>query len=401
MDLIIIIIFLCCCCFCISLSGGGYFYITNSSNKNTSEQSPSNTSGQLLSNTSGQSPNTSEPSLSDKSQITTIKPTTTTPKPVIKWVICGNDATQMPTIAYSYDGKLWEQVKSIISIPGLFNSVAYNGKMWVAVGQARTFIIATSTDGINWKLNDFSNQYNGSGTSICWTGSMWVAVGYTTQPATGWSIASVVTSIDGLNWSRVYNSNNGNTYFQSVAYNPDIKTLVASGGNSTAYSKDGNNWISIYSSAITDNGIMQITIINSQFVATVMSNQANLINSTDGITWNRYNNTIPFNVMSNPNKIILFKNIMIIGGLGAFQTGYSSDQGKTWTGSLTSFNTLNITNNIATYNSDIVLAVGYDRKTKEKTTLGQILTSTDGINWSSNNVSFMQQIQSIASNIPL
>ena len=390
MDLIIIILFFCCCCCCIILSGGGYFYITNTSN--TSEQA---------SKTSTLSPNISGQSSSDNSQITTIKPTTTTPIPVIKWVICGNNTTQMPTIAYSYNGKLWEQVKSIISIPGMFNSVAYNGNMWVAVGQARTFIIATSTDGIIWKLNDFSNQYNGSGQSICWTGSMWIAVGYTTQPATGWAIASIVTSIDGLNWSRIYNSNNGNTYFSSVAYNPSIKTLVASGGNSTAYSKDGINWTSINSSAITDNGIMQITIINSQFVAAVMSNQANLINSTDGITWNRYNNTISGNVMSNPNKIILFKNIMIIGGFGAFQTGYSSDQGKTWTGSLTSFNSLNITNSIATYNSDIVLAVGYDRKTKENTTLGQVLTSTDGINWSSNNISFMLQIQSIASNIPL
>jgi len=396
MDLLIIIILLCCCCCCIILSGGGYFYITKKSNTSNT----SNTSEQA-SNTSTLSSTISDQSSSEKSQITTIKPTTT-PIPVIKWVICG-DNPEMPQIGYSYDGKIWKQVKSIISKTGAFNSVAYNGTMWVAVGQAGNFfIIATSIDGINWKLNDFSNQYNGSGKSICWTGSMWVTVGSTTQPATGWAIASVITSTDGLNWSRVYNSNNGNTYFISVAYNPSIKILVASGGNSLAYSKDGINWTGISSSAITDNGIMKITIINSQFFATVTSNWANLINSTDGITWNRYNNVIPHNIMSNPDKIGLFNNTMIAGGFGVFQLAYSSDQGKTWIGSLTALNSLNRIIDIATNNSDIVLAVGYDRNREGAKMVGQVLTSTDGIKWSLPNfITFMSQINSIASNIPL
>ena len=55
------------------------------------------------------------------------------------------------------------------------------------------------------------------------------------------------------------------------------------------------------------------------------------------------------------------------------------------------------TNSIATYNSDIVLANG----SAGKETVGQILTSNDGIKWSSNNISFMIEIQCIASNIPL
>jgi hypothetical protein len=417
MNLIIILLLICCCC-CIILSGG-YFYITNSSNKNTSELSPNipgkSTSVQSSSTLVQPQSTLEQPqSISDQSSnksdqlqtTTTIKPTTTTtPPPVIKWVICGKDNAEIPTIGYSYDGKIWKQVKSIISISGMFNSVAYNGTLWVAVGQARTILIATSTDGIDWKLNNFSNQYNGSGYSICWTGSMWVIAGSTTQPSTGWSIAAIITSTDGLNWSQAYNSNNGNTYFSSVAYNPSIKTLVASGGNFTAYSKDGINWTSIHSSAITDNGIMKMTIINSQFVAAVMSNQANLINSTDGITWNRYNNIIQHSVMSNPNKISFFNNTMIAGGFGHFQLAYSSDQGKTWIGSVKSFNadySSNVINDITTNNSDIVLAVGYDRNRAGAKMVGQVLTSTDGIKWSLPNlITFMSSITSIASNIPL
>jgi hypothetical protein len=397
MDLIIIIILLCCCS-CIILSGGGYFYITNSSNKITSEQL----------STTKQSPNTSEQSPNTSEQLSS----TTTPIPVIKWVICGNDIKGLPSIAYSYDGKLWEQVKTIILengkiwnlVTGMFNSVAYNGTMWVAVGQVNLFfIIATSINGINWKLNDVSNQYNGSGKSICWTGSMWVAVG-STNIGTTCCEASVITSTDGLNWIRTYNSTIVNTYFNSVAYNPSIKTLVASGGNSTAYSKDGINWTSIScvtSSVIRDLGITKITIINSQFVAAVGAG-TNLINSTDGITWNRYNNTIPSDIMSNPDKISLFNNTMIAGGFGVFQLVYSSDQGKTWIGSLTALNSLNRIFDIATNNSDIVLAVGYDRNRAEAKMVGQVLTSTDGIKWSLPNfITFMSQINGIASNIPL
>jgi hypothetical protein len=106
--------------------------------------------------------------------------------------------------------------------------------------------------------------------------------------------------------------------------------------------------------------------------------------------------------MSNPDKICLFNNTMIAGGFGVFQLAYSSDQGKTWIGSLTALNSLNRIIDIATNNSDIVLAVGYDRNREGAKMVGQVLTSTDGIKWSLPNfITFMSQINGIASNIPL
>jgi hypothetical protein len=165
MNLIIIILIFCCCCCSIILSGG-YLYITNSSSKITSGQLP----------ITKQSPYTSEqsPVTSKQSPITSeqLPSTTTTPIPVIKWVICGKDNTDMPTIGYSYDGKLWKQVKSIISKTGAFQSVAYNGTMWIAVGPI-DFKIASSIDGINWTLNNYESS-NGRGSSICWG---WFIVG--------------------------------------------------------------------------------------------------------------------------------------------------------------------------------------------------------------------------------
>jgi hypothetical protein len=109
--------------------------------------------------------------------------------------------------------------------------------------------------------------------------------------------------------------------------------------------------------------------------------------------------------MSNPNIISLFNNIMIAGGFGYFQLAYSSDQGKTWISIIKSFNadySNNVIFDIATNNSDIVLAVGYDRNRAEAKMVGQVLTSTDGIKWSLPNlITFMSSITSIASNIPL
>jgi hypothetical protein len=94
---------------------------------------------------SGQSPITSEQSPVTTEQLII----TTIPIPVIKWVICGVDIGGLPTIAYSYDGIKWTQIKSIISKNGVFQSIAYNGQMWVAVSTSTNFIIATSTNGIN------------------------------------------------------------------------------------------------------------------------------------------------------------------------------------------------------------------------------------------------------------
>jgi hypothetical protein len=393
MDLILIIIILCCCSYyCIILLGGSYFYITNTSSEITSKQSPNISE---LSSTSKQS------STSEQSS-TTIKPiTTTTPIPVIKWIICGTDVEGLPTIAYSYDGTEWTQTKNIISKNGTFQSIAYNGQMWVAVGQSTNFIIAISTDGINWTLNNFSNSYYGIGTSIYWSGSLWVTVGYANLTGNG-VVAAIVTSTDGLNWSIIDHKKytNSNSSFNTVVYNPSVNTWVAAGsegGNSlVVYSKDGINWIKTNNPIIRDNGIMKITIINSQFVATVMS-YINLIYSTDGITWNQFTNIIPNNIMSNPFKIILFNNIMIIGGLGLFQIGYSTDEGKTWKGSIESYITLNITNNIVANKSNTILAVGYDRKTVTNKSIGQILSSTDGINWSASTISFMTIINDVVS----
>lgn len=398
MDLIIIIILFCCCCYSIILSGGGYYYITNNSSKITSEQSPT-VLGQTLS--LNQLPTLDQSAKLDQSQITTIiKPTTTTPIPVIKWVICGNDNKGLPSIAYSYDGKLWTETKNLIPDNGTYNgfgSIAYNGKMWIAVGPDE-FRIVTSTDGINWILNNYKKDRGWSGLDICWGDSLWVIVGIKRDPNTGWSFGCILTSKDGLDWSEITGDF---PILYSVKYNPDINIwVVGSSQQMFLYSKDGIEWEKIYVKNLgfdTQEAISSINVINSQFIATVATNGPRLITSPFGKNWKIFD----YIRILNPVKIILFKDIIIVGGSGDFHLGYSLDQGKTWVGSVSSDATNNVTEDISTNNSDIVLAVGYFVNRTENKLLGQILTSNDGKKWTVSKVAFMSRINGITSNIPL
>jgi hypothetical protein len=302
-----------------------------------------------------------------------------------------------PKIGYSMDGGSWVEVNiNINGAWGTLNSVAYNNNMWVSVGaQVSDALIVTSTDGKNWNINNFYSPSTLN--EVCYGNSLWVIVGNGRDPFTGWSIANIITSVDGLNWKESYRHNTSNTFFSGVAYNKFNGTWVAcGGGNLICYSKNGKDWQKSNTNINGHESFIKVSVINSEFVVTAVS-WNNLLYSSNGINWN--SRPITSQIMSNPFKVILYNGKLIAGGLGKYQIVYSVNNGDSWGGNLDSFNTLNITNYIATDN-DMVIAVGYDRKTYSNTH-GQILNSYDGINWKSNLISFITNIQCIASNIPL
>lgn len=108
-------------------------------------------------------------------------------KPTMTENFCVLTGAGTNTLAVTYDGKTIIGLgNSIFSVVG--NSVAYNGKIWVAVGSGGT-AIATSTDGLNWVARASPLSV---GNSVAWNGKLWVVVGSGT--------ATVVTSVDGTNW---------------------------------------------------------------------------------------------------------------------------------------------------------------------------------------------------------
>jgi hypothetical protein len=268
--------------------------------------------------------------------------------------------------------------------------------MWVIVGESIGYIkIVTSTDGIIWTPND---NYNSKGRcrEVYWNGSFWLGAGYTADPTTSWAVANILMSTNGYRWTESFKHTKQNTSFNTIVYNRSINMWVAAGDKLIVYSKDGIDWKIVD----TTLGILKLTVINSQFIGTVTSSMPYLISSSDGITWNLYNNNsyIPNGIMGNPEKVMLFKNNFIIGGFGAYQLAYSNN-GNYWSGTLESYSSLNRTLFIAT-NNNFIVAVGYDNKTNNRA-FGQTLISSDGISWSPSLITFIINISGVASNIPL
>ena len=235
------------------------------------------------------------------------------------WVAVG-DGTN--TIAYSINGQYWypsNNSMNIFSNGG--NGIAWNGTIWVAVGGG-TNTIAYSSDGINWTgSNNSTTIFSYGGYGIAWNGTIWVAVGGGTN--------SIAYSSDGINWTG---ANNSTTIFSyggdGIAWNGEIWVAVGEGNNTIAYSSDGINWtgsnnsttiFSLYGSGIAWNG--------SLWVAVGEGNNS-IAYSSDGINWTGVGTSI----VSTIGKCVTWYaayNMWIVVGGGSYDIGYSRD-GINW-----------------------------------------------------------------------
>ena len=155
-------------------------------------------------------------------------------KQTVNFVAAGNS---IRTLAYSYDGKAWNDVNNsasnIFTITG--RGVAYGNNLWVALGEG-TNRLAISTNGTNWTIR--SSPFSTRGISAAWNGSIWVAVGQGTN--------SIAYSYDGTTWTGVTNSTtNFFTRGYGVAWSSSLNRWVAVGEGTThtiATSSNGTSW---------------------------------------------------------------------------------------------------------------------------------------------------------------
>jgi hypothetical protein len=155
-----------------------------------------------------------------------------------------------PAIIYSTDGINWtlsESASSLFSGVNSVNSLAYNGKIWLAGGSiSEQGVIVYSYDGINWS-NTGSTIFTSSGNpcnSIAWNGSIWVAV----------SGGIIAYSYDGIIWYDTEQTViNENCY--TVAWNGSLWLAggqIDGGTNQIAWSYDGIVWSSSGQTIIDD-----------------------------------------------------------------------------------------------------------------------------------------------------
>ena len=286
------------------------------------------------------------------------------------------------TIATSYDGITWTGLgNSIFSYSG--QGVAWNGTLWVAVGggdRDEDNTIATSPDGITWTGlgNDMFDQdfagYSSYGYGVAWNGTLWVAVGQGTA-AGGASTTTIATSPDGITWTPVNNSN----YLFYPGYGVDWNgTLwvavggVGEGTNTIATSPDGITWTGLgtsifsqYGRGVAWNGTLP-KIKNQQPIVAVGQGTNSIATSYDGITWTGLGTSI----FSWRGRGVAWNGTWWVAVGSGTNSIATSPDGITWTGRGTSIFT---DGNGVAWNGTLWVAVGYGINT--------IATSPDGITW--------------------
>jgi hypothetical protein len=207
-----------------------------------------------------------------------------------RYLIAGSsfNGTGGNTIVYSNDnGTTWTPSPNCNNIfNNSCNSIAYNGRRWVAGGQGLN-TLAYSDDGINWLPSNNGNNLFMFVNTVVWGNGMWIAGGY--------GVTKVAYSYDGLEWISSTSGNNlffggcskitfGNSMFVAAAtigfYN--LSTILG-------YSRDGINWTQATPSSMTDiydigySKSLNQWMITGEFVSTGNSNENDLtlVNTVD------------------------------------------------------------------------------------------------------------------------
>lgn len=151
--------------------------------------------------------------------------------------------------------------------PPKFNKVMFAGGQYVAVGE---LVTATSQDGIVWDVRDFTDRLQ----DVCFANSLYVAVGSSGQ------LHAIFTSSDGKQWTKRYSGVSSGLlkvlYFKN-------RFLAIGHSGALVVSTDGTTWTSIatgttsslYDAASNDNNVV------------IVGAGGTVLTSVDGVVWNK------------------------------------------------------------------------------------------------------------------
>jgi hypothetical protein len=318
-----------------------------------------------------------------------------------RYVIGGDKDRGYPTsIVYSYDGIMMNPIQN--DPLNTCYGVAFNGSLWVAVGDhgggGGGVSFATSTDGINWTPgphdlsgNPFNNYY---GTCIAWNGSYWLA---------GGRGPNFMKSYDGYNWTGSPNIMFPDGNVAAIVWNGSYWLALAgytTGDVTVAESNDGITWTPVPTGPFVGGNGKGLAWNGSVWVAVGRSSDADTIKRTiaisrDGVSWayvdNPFDDSWGFGVAWN-GSYFLVAGSNVPERLGVIK----SYDGFTWTP--VSLPTLTTHTGITVcWDGNRWVIGGYN------TTNTFLAFSTDSINWTVNIAPYNigQGVLSIAARIPL
>ena len=197
------------------------------------------------------------------------------------WLAVGNVRSGI-SAACSYDGLIW----SAISLRNYnLSSICWSGYEWLIIGPSETpghKTIISSYDGINFNYNDIPNDVSTITNNNC-EGAVTI---YNQYVYVGKGIFSIANSNDGINWNGI---NNVFINGRAVAFNGNIWVAVGDGVYSIAYSYDTIEW-----HGVSTNLLIGITVVwnGTLWIAagsynTNDPNGSNFYYSYDGVNWNK------------------------------------------------------------------------------------------------------------------
>jgi hypothetical protein len=231
--------------------------------------------------------------------------------------------------------------------------------------------VMTSSDGITWTSRTSAADNNW--TSVCWginTG-LFIAVSNTGTNN------RVMVSSNGINWRFYYSlpNNNWNSIIWCEELNVYVAIASAGANNKIAFSSNGYNWIS--SSTTVDNGLSCIVWSPYLNIFSILTIQySDLVNPTTILSnWNTSTPSTQLTKAIRSSIWISDLNLYIISGAtGLLMT---SSDGINWT-----TRTVPVNNNWNSleWSSSLQLLVAVSNS---GTASNSIMTSPDGINWTS------------------
>jgi hypothetical protein len=267
-----------------------------------------------------------------------------------------------------------------------WQSVTYGNGVFVAVGGGKiTNRVMTSPDGLTWTSRTSSgsdNQWN----SVTYGNGLFVAVS-----SFGNINDKVMTSPDGITWtSRTSAANN---QWGSVTFGNGLFVAVASfgSGNRVMTSPDGITWTA--RNAAAENTWRSVTYGNGLFVAVSDDGTNRVMTSSDGITWNSSNAAANLQWQSVTYGNGLF---VAVARNGSADRVMTSPDGITWTSrtSAADSNWTSVTNGNGLF---VAIAQRLDpfASTAQSSTVNQVMTSPDGINWTARNLAVNNDWRSV------
>jgi hypothetical protein len=330
------------------------------------------------------------------------------------WVAVGQPGQS--TIAYSYDGNLWQaSVNGLTAITTIGYAIQWNGSYFMMSGLNGAYPQVTySTNGVTWSVYQYASFSNQSGTIFAITagGNGLLAVGqpgvsYAAQSYEGlswWNFSNVITPFSTLGTGAATNGSyiiaTGTGAANSIAWSLDGTywfgkgLLIAPSGSACNVAWNGSYWLipTVYAQT-TLPGFLVRTYDNSNYdyigvpawtagwnitniggtFAAVGSNTSlrNPSYSTDGIGWvTRYSAQVVFTVMG--TSVSSNNGIWIMTGTGTNSHAYAYLQNGPW-------NVFPVANFFSTggysvaWNGTIWVMVGQGTNTQ--------ITSSNGVFW--------------------